>query len=74
MSRQLLKNFCVEPTRNDCTCTRDIRCGGIILASLDCPEHGMPGPVSDVMKTHFHPIQGRAVGTDARSRYDAKAS
>ena len=74
MSRMMLKNFCVEAVTRACTCTRDIRCGGIMMASLDCPEHGSPGPVSDVMKTHFHPIQGRAVGTASALRYDAKAS
>lgn len=72
MSRYMLKNFCIEPRTRECTCTRDIRCGGIMVAAEDCPEHSRA--ISDLMRTHFHPIQGRAVGTQAPPRYDAKAS
>ena len=77
----MLKNFCIEPTRRDCSCTRDIRCGGIISTSLECSEHGEGSPASDLMKTHMHPIQaapdwsGIAVGSEELIDYDdAKAS
>lgn len=75
MSRTMLKNFCVEPKQKDCNCTQDIRCGGIITLALDCPEHGVNGALDPIAKTHFHPIQGRSVGTQNSVRYDhAKAS
>lgn len=77
MSRQMLKNFCIEPTRKSCNCTRDIRCGGIMEVNRWCPEHGerRGGAAEVILRTHFHPIQGQAVGTERQRRYDAaKAS
>lgn len=76
MGRMMLKNFCIEPTQRDCSCTIDIRCGGIIEPAVNCPEHGLDreAPVL-LMETHFHAVQGDEVGQEAERRYDyAKAS
>ena len=60
-----LRNFCIEPTLEGCTCALDPRCGGIIDTDPTCPEHGTYGRPEDTIDTHFHPVQARrrAVGT-----------
>lgn len=66
MSREHLSNFHHEPTTDNCTCTIDVRCGGIIGFDPRCPEHSKKPAPGDLMKTHFHPIQAlprRLVGT-----------
>ena len=69
MSRNHLKNYHLEPETNECTCTIDHRCGGITEVNLHCPEHSGKARASDLMKSHFHPIQAIpriSVGTHAR--------
>lgn len=58
MSRVPLRNFCVEPTREDCTCPRYPGCGGLAECVWNCPEHGMAAAPSDLLKSHFHDVKG----------------
>jgi len=52
-----LANFHLEPETDECTCSLDHRCGGIIEVNPRCPEHSRMPPASDLMKSHFHPVQ-----------------
>lgn len=58
MGRLGLRNYCIEPTRDDCICETDPRCGGIVTTRDDCPEHGEGVAVPVIIKTHFHPVKG----------------
>lgn len=58
MGRQGLRNYCIEPTQDTCICHLDVRCGGIIAAEDNCPEHGDGAAVPIILKTHFHPVRG----------------
>ena len=68
MSRQLQSNYHFEPETDECTCSLDHRCGGIVEVDADCPEHSGKPRLGALMKTHFHPIQAiprHLVGTHA---------
>jgi hypothetical protein len=52
-----LANYHLEPSTDECTCSLDQRCGGIVRTDPDCPEHSRMPPAGDLMKSHFHPIQ-----------------
>lgn len=60
--KRALRNFCVEPSTETCTCTR-LRCGGIDENNPLCPEHGSAVPVADIVRTHAHEVRGLPVGT-----------
>lgn len=64
MARQMLKNFCIEPETEDCSCTLH-RCGGIDMIHGNCPEHGFHAALKPLAKTHFHRVKGLLVGSAA---------
>ena len=58
MSRELLRNFCIEPKTRACFCPRLVRCGGLSELLSLCPEHGNNSAPADLMRTHFHEVKG----------------